>query len=145
MQVIDVDSHVTVVKGLEDTPFQIQLLPDGGHMMEFDGHRIDLTPPHGKSPRPHKPPIDIRNTWDLDARLADLDRDGIDRQVLIFHTSHVFYGAEPKLAIKTARKYNDGLAAMIKACSQPLRYLGASPLPLQDPEAAAAEAERAVK
>ena len=37
MQVIDVDSHVTVVKGLEDTPFQIQLLPDGGHLMEFDG------------------------------------------------------------------------------------------------------------
>jgi hypothetical protein len=30
MEVIDVDSHVTGVKGLNDTPFQIQLLPDGG-------------------------------------------------------------------------------------------------------------------
>jgi aminocarboxymuconate-semialdehyde decarboxylase len=145
MQVIDVDSHVTVVKGLDDTAFQIQLLPDGGHLMEFDGHRIDLTPPHGKSPRPHKPPINVRNTWDLDGRLADLDQEGIDQQVLIFHTSHVFYGAEPRLAIKTARKYNDGLAATIAACRQPSRYLGAAPLPLQEPEAAADEAERAVR
>lgn len=37
MQVID--SHVTVTKGLDDTPFRVQLLPDGGHLMEFDGCR----------------------------------------------------------------------------------------------------------
>ena len=145
MQVIDVDSHISVVKGLEDSPFQIQLLPDGGHLMEFSGARIDLTPPQGKTPRPHRPPIDIRTTWDLDRRLADLDQEGIDKQVLIFHTSHVFYGADPKVAVRTARKYNDGLAEMIATCRQPSRYLGAAPLPLQDPEAAADEAERAVK
>ena len=87
----------------------------------------------------------MRNTWDLDRRLADLDQEGIDKQVLIFHTSHVFYGAEPKLALKTARNYNDGLAATISECRQPSRYLGAAPLPLQEPEAAADEAERAVK
>ncbi len=145
MQVIDVDSHVTVVRGLDDTPLMVKLLPDGGHLLEFDGHRLDQTPPHGRTQRPHRPPIDIRNTWDLDARLEDLDRDGIDRQVLIFHTAHVFYGAEAKIAVKTARKYNDGLAEMIAACKQPSRYLGAAPLPMQDPEAAADEAERAVK
>ena len=33
MPVIDVDSHVTVIKGLEGSPFQIALLPDGGHLM----------------------------------------------------------------------------------------------------------------
>ena len=145
MQVIDVDSHVTVIKGLEGSPFQITLLPDGGHLMEFSGARLDLTPPQGKTPRPHKPPIDIRTTWDLDRRLADLDQEGIDQQVLIFHTSHVFYGADPKVAVQTARQYNDGLAEMIATCRQPSRYLGAAPLPLQDPEAAADEAERAVK
>jgi aminocarboxymuconate-semialdehyde decarboxylase len=145
MQVIDVDSHVTVVKGLEGTAFQVQVLPDGGHLMEFDGRRIDLTPPGGRTPRPHKVPIDIRNTWDLDSRLADLDQDGIDKQVLIFHTAHVFYGAEARMAIKAARRYNDGLAETIAMCKQPGRYLGAAPLPMQDPEAAADEAERAVK
>jgi predicted TIM-barrel fold metal-dependent hydrolase len=34
---------------------------------------------------------------------------------------------------------------MIATCKQPSRYLGAAPLPMQDPEAAADEAERAVK
>jgi hypothetical protein len=41
-------------------------------MMEFNGHRIGLTPPHGKSPRPHKPPIDVRNTKTCFLTAADL-------------------------------------------------------------------------
>jgi aminocarboxymuconate-semialdehyde decarboxylase len=145
MPVIDVDSHVTVTKRLEDSAFAIKLLPDGSHLMEFDGHRFDVIAPNGKSQRPHKPPIDICVTWDLNRRLEDLDRDGIDRQVLIFHTSHVFYGAELSVAVQAARGYNDGLAEMIATCKQPTRYLGAAPLPLQDPTAAAAETVRAVK
>ena len=145
MQVIDVDSHITVTKGLEGTPFQVQMLPDGGHLMEFNRTRIDFTPPQGKMPRPGKPPIDMQTWWDLDRRLPDLDQEGIAQQVLIFHTSHVFYGADSKVAVQTARKYNDGLAEMIAACQAPSRYLGAAPLPLQDPEAAANEAELAVK
>jgi len=96
MQVIDVDSHITVVKGLEDSPFQIKMLPDGGHLMEFSGTRLDFTPPQGKMPRPHKPPIDMRTWWDLDRRLGDLDQEGITKQVLIFHSSHVFYGGTPR-------------------------------------------------
>ncbi|MCS6926527.1 MAG: amidohydrolase, partial [Candidatus Binatia bacterium] len=145
MQVIDVDSHITVVKGLENTPFQIHLLPDGGHLMEFHRTRLDFTPPQGKMSRPGKPPIEMRTWWDLDRRLADLDQEGIGKQVLIFHTPHVFYSADPKVALQTARKYNDGLAETIAACKEPSRYLGAAPLPLQDPDAAAEEAERAVK
>jgi hypothetical protein len=103
MPVIDVDGHVTVTKRLENSAFEIKLLPDGSHLMEFDGHRFDVIAPNGKSQRPHKPPIDICVTWDLNRRLEDLDRDGIDRQVLIFHTSHVFYGAEPRVAVQAAR------------------------------------------
>jgi hypothetical protein len=87
MQVIDVDSHITVVKGLEGTPFQIKLLPDGGHLMEFNRTQLDFTPPQGKMLRPGKPPIDMRTWWDLDRRLEDRDREGISKQVLIFHTS----------------------------------------------------------
>jgi len=143
MQIIDVDSHITVVKGLEGTPFQVKVLPDGGQLMEFNRTQMDVAPPQGKMPRPKKPPIDMRTWWDLDRRLEDLDLEGISKQVLIFHTAHVFYGADPKVAVQTARKYNDGLAEMIATCSQPARYLGAAPLPLQDPEAAADEAERA--
>jgi aminocarboxymuconate-semialdehyde decarboxylase len=81
--------------------------------------------------------------WYLDRRLENLDRDGIDRQMLIFHTAQVFYGAERKLAIETARNINDGLAEMIAACKAPHPYMGAASLPLQDPVAAADEAQHA--
>jgi hypothetical protein len=143
--VIDVDSHVTVTRRLEGTPFRVDILPDGEHGFEFNNAGFMLTPPDGKIPRSSKEPISVQSFWDLDRRLDDLDRDGIDRQVLIFHTAHVFYGAESRTAIEPAQKYNDGLAEMIATCKAPSRYLGAAPVPLQDPQAAADEAERAVK
>jgi len=145
MRIIDADSHVTVVKGLEGTAFQVQLLPDGGQLMAFNGTQFDAAPPDGKRLRPGKEPIDIHAWWDLDRRLEDLDREGVNKQVLLFHTAHVFYGADPKIAVATARKFNDGLAEMIATCREPSRYLGAVHLPLQEPEAAAAEAERGVR
>src|ERR1700761_2054339 len=145
MPVIDVDSHVTVNKGLEGTPFHVDILPDGGNSFEFNNTGLRFTPPKGRITRPGKEVIAARAFWDLDRRLEDLDRDGIDRQVLIFHTAHVFYSAERKIAIETARRYNDGLAEMIASCKAPQRYLGAAPLPMQDPAAAADEAQRAVK
>src|SRR5690242_3418500 len=145
MQVIDVDSHVTVTKGLEDTPFRVDILPNGSHSIEFNQTVVKFAPPGGKFPRPGKEAILARTFWDLNRRLEDLDRDGITRQVLIFHSAHVFYDADSRVAIEAARKYNDGLAEMIATCKAPARYLGAAPLPMQDPTAAADEAERAVK
>ena len=78
------------------------------------------------SVRPGKEAISARVFWDLDRRLEDLDRDGIDRQVLIFHSAHVFYDADTRVAIQAARRYNDALAETIAACKDPSRYLGAA-------------------
>jgi predicted TIM-barrel fold metal-dependent hydrolase len=47
--------------------------------------------------------------------------------------------------LKQRASTNDGLAEMIATCKAPARYMGAAPLPLQDPAAAADEAERATK
>jgi len=52
MQVIDVDSHVTVVKGLEGTPLKVEILPDGGYTIEFNRARLNFAPPNGKFLRP---------------------------------------------------------------------------------------------
>ena len=82
MRIIDADSHITVVKGLEGTAFEVQILADGGQLMAFDGTRFDAAPPDGKRLRPGKEPIDIRAWYDLDQRLADLDREGVSQQVL---------------------------------------------------------------
>ena len=72
MQVIDVDSHVTVTKGLEGTPFRVEILPDGCHSMEFNAARFKFASPSGKFPRPGKEAIAARTFWDLDRRLGDL-------------------------------------------------------------------------
>jgi aminocarboxymuconate-semialdehyde decarboxylase len=144
MQIIDADGHFTLVKGLEGTPLQVETFPDGGHTIQFNGGCLAITPSTGWKGRPGKPPIDPKKWWDLDSRLEDLDREGIDKQVLTM-VSDLFYGAEARMAVRTARKFNDGLAETIATCKNPSRYLGAAHLPLQDPEAAADEAERAVK
>jgi hypothetical protein len=52
MPVIDVDSHVTVVKGLEGSPLRVDLLPDGSHSFEFNRAALKFAPPNGKFSRP---------------------------------------------------------------------------------------------
>jgi len=80
MEVIDVDSHIAVVKGLEDSAFRVDLLADGGHSFEFNRATIKFAAPNGTFARPGREPILARCFWDLDLRLEDLDRDGISRQ-----------------------------------------------------------------
>jgi uncharacterized protein len=77
-----------------------------------------------------------------EGRLADMDAAGIDVQVL----SHTVPGAdsmEPSHAVPSARAANDGLAQIIT--SHPDRFGGFAALPMRDPNAAAAELERAVR
>ena len=56
MEVIDVDSHVTVAKGLDGSPFRVDVLPDGGHAFEFNQRRFKFaTLGHGRgAPRDPK-------------------------------------------------------------------------------------------
>ena len=50
MPVIEVDSHVTVVKGLEGTPFRVDLRADGSHSFEFNRAALNLSRPTENSP-----------------------------------------------------------------------------------------------
>ncbi len=74
-------------------------------------------------------------------RLADMDTAGIDVQVL----SHTI-GSRPPFTgsegMQLARQANDQMAAAVAA--HPDRFVGLATLPMTEPEAAAAELERAV-
>jgi aminocarboxymuconate-semialdehyde decarboxylase len=84
----------------------------------------------------------VRPTFvDVEAKLAEMDAAGLDVSVLSSAPTLFFYDAPPAEAVTFARRSNDALAELAGASA---RLAGLATLPLQDPEAAAAELERAV-
>ncbi len=80
---------------------------------------------------------------DLGRRLELMDRLGIDLQVLSPNPLTYFYAAPVADAVRFARAQNDLTAAAIRA--HPGRFAGFAQLPMQSPDAAVAELERAVR
>jgi len=78
---------------------------------------------------------------DAEAKLAEMDAAGIDAAVLSGAPTVFFYDAPADEAVDFARRSNDALAAFVAGSA---RLSGLATLPLQDPEAAAAELERTV-
>jgi uncharacterized protein len=74
-------------------------------------------------------------------RLADMDAHGIDLQV-ISHVAPAAQGLPGAEALARAREANDLLAAAVQA--YPGRFAGFATLPTADPDAAAAELDRAI-
>src|SRR5579862_3696739 len=84
----------------------------------------------------------LSNLTDLgERRIADMDRSGIDVQVLS-HTHPSPEILEPSRAIPLCRRVNDQVAEAIVRF--PGRFSGFAALPVADPSAAARELERCV-
>jgi aminocarboxymuconate-semialdehyde decarboxylase len=83
-----------------------------------------------------------REMWDTELRLRDMDGHGVDLQLLAPTVFTFFYQHEPALALACAALQNDEIAAEIKR--HPTRFLGIGGVPLQAPELAAQELERAM-
>ena len=75
-------------------------------------------------------------------RLADMDAQGVDVQVLSIHTPFFGYHLDVAQGTALAREVNDEIAAMTR--QWPTRFAGLATLPMQDTKAAIAELERAV-
>ena len=90
-------------------------------------------------------PMAYRGTvfMDLAKRLELMDRLGIDLQLLSPNPLTMFHGIEAEPAAEYCRVHNDAMAQVV--ARRPQRLLGAAALPMQDPEAAARELERAVR
>jgi len=78
-----------------------------------------------------------------DARLAEMDRTGIEIEVISLNSNAVQGVPDPGEAIALARRANDALAAAV--AKRPDRFAGLAALPMQDPDAAAAELIRCVR
>jgi predicted TIM-barrel fold metal-dependent hydrolase len=78
-----------------------------------------------------------------EGRLADMDANGIDMQVLSLQLQPDWNEVDPVKAAKAVRAFNEAAAAAVEA--HPDRFALFAALPLSDPEAAARELERAVR
>lgn len=75
--------------------------------------------------------------FDTGRRLADMDRLGVDRQLLSPPPDMYCYWADPAGGAEFARLQNDHLAGVVAKHAD--RFYGAGTVPLQDPERAVAE------
>ncbi len=88
-------------------------------------------------------PMPLRQTLvDRDARLAAMDRSGIDVQVLSSWIDLTAYRLDPDAGARWSRLLNETLAR--EAASHPDRFLALGTVPLQNPEAAVTELRYAV-
>lgn len=78
----------------------------------------------------------------VEPRLADMDRAGVDVQVLSISPSQYHYWAEPELAWTICRTANRGVAAF--GAEEPDRFTGLGLVPLQHPDLMVACIEDAV-
>jgi predicted TIM-barrel fold metal-dependent hydrolase len=100
---------------------------------------------HSRKEEPTKKTIDDPLTMrciDVGERLREMDKAGIDMQVLSLSSPGV-ETLEKENAITWAKKTNDELAQIVK--EHPARFAGLAALPCQDPSVAAAELERTIK
>jgi aminocarboxymuconate-semialdehyde decarboxylase len=79
----------------------------------------------------------------IDVRLKDMDRMGVDIQVVAPAPYHYFYFTEPAYGAELAREVNEGIANVV--AQHPDRFVGMGSVPLQNAELAVKELEYCVK
>ena len=84
-----------------------------------------------------------RQLYDPQARLADMNRMGVDMQAVSVPPTHFFYNTNSDLGLCLSQKLNDAISEMTKA--YPGRFVGIANVPMQDIGKAGPELKRAVK
>ena len=84
-----------------------------------------------------------RELYDVDAKIAAMDRMRIDISALSVAPPIYFYELDAEAGLAASRLANDGIAQMV--AKDPVRLRGMATLPMQDPDAAITELERVVK
>ena len=79
----------------------------------------------------------------IEVRLKDMDRAGIDIQAVSPAPQQTYYWTDPGMGQELARMVNERLAEIV--AKWPERFVGLGTVPLQDPDLAVSELEYAVK
>jgi len=84
----------------------------------------------------------IRGGWDIETRLSDMDRTGVDVQVLSATPQTYYYDQDAAAGVTLSALQNEQIAKHVK--DHPDRFMGIATLPMQAPEKAAAELKRGI-
>jgi aminocarboxymuconate-semialdehyde decarboxylase len=101
--------------------------PAGARLLRDDGHVSPL----------------FDEFFEADAKVAGMDRKGLDISVISPTPMIYFYNLDADRAARAARVINDGVANMV--AKRPDRLRGMATLPMQNTDAAVAELERVVR
>jgi aminocarboxymuconate-semialdehyde decarboxylase len=135
---IDIHCHCMVPKA-NAMVLKATGIPGGGDTPNANAHVNELT----KSIQPQRGKIDFPKLTDLATRIAEMDRTGIDMQVISPYPGHFVYAAPPEVARDSCHIVNNHIAEMV--AKHPDRLMGMGTVPLQDPGMAVAELDRTVK
>lgn len=83
------------------------------------------------------------HTWDPKKRIEDMEKEGVDVQVLSPIPVTFTYWSDPAAGLELAKCQNDFIASVV--AEYPNKFVGLGTVPLQDTDLAIAEMERAVK
>ncbi len=127
---IDIHAHQVDGRYMEELQGLLRLAAertgDGKTLLRHQGYTLAWSRP---------------DMFDIDHRLRDMDRKGIDMRVLSLSTPNVYpWSGDAQICM--TRHVNDELARLCRA--HPDRFVGLASLPLSDVEASLAEIERAV-
>ncbi len=131
-EVIDLHAHVVLEAAFGSAG------PYGPELAAVDGVDTFRVGDYKLAPMPYRGSIFM----DVDKRLTAMDALGIDMQLLSPNPLTFFGGIEATHAATFAAATNNAMADLVQ--QHPDRFLGAAALPLQDPDAACAELQRAV-
>ncbi len=127
--IIDIHAHIV------DRTYIASLLADGGLESVAGGPGQTLLRKHGHTQAWYREAM-----FDIEDRLRQMDRQGIDMRVLSLSAPNV-YEWKGARQVAVTRQINDATARMCDA--HPDRFAGLASLPLDDVEASLAEIDRA--
>lgn len=131
---VDIHAHTVpepLIKAL------VKEVPAAAPTLERDGDGWALVYPSGRRSGPVP-----AGMFDVDERLADMDRLGVGVQALSVPPTHFGYRLDAKSGAAAARLHNDAMLDMARA--HPNRFTVLAALPMQDSDAALAELARLV-
>ena len=103
----------------------------------------ETTGSEGRYPGPYWAGLSAKLLDIHDARLAEMDKTGIEIEVISLNSNAVQGIPDLAKAAEIARNANDALAEAV--AKRPDRFAALGALPMQDPQAAAAELDRCVR